>query len=256
MALYPSPDGYSRTSPLTQMAGYPPPLRTAPATNPRTYPSLISPTKQPQQQGATGVYDYRTDPGYQELQAYFQREKQAGGAQRDEQMRRRLIQLGSRDLASKILGSGDPILASISGDEAGTSEMSRVLKSYNDILRQVEEQTSMSNTFWGTGRAQGYQQAAYGRQQTEADLLGSAEQDIQGYQDAYDAMLRQLEEQRRAAEQEAWMNQMWNSLLAQYGTSGSDPTVVQQVAPAATTASATAAVPRLGLGGGRFPVAA
>lgn len=156
--------------------------------------------------------------------AYYNREKQAGRSRRDEARRRRLIQLGSRDVAARILGNADPILASISSDPNSTSDFGRVLKQYNDMLRGIDESTSFENTFWGTGRATGYQQSAYTRQQTEADLIKGAEGDIQSYEDAYAQMLRQLETERRQAENDAWMRQMWANLFSSQssgGTSGS-----------------------------------
>ena len=164
--------------------------------------------------GGGASYNYATDPSLQEFMAYYNRERQAAGSRRDELRRRRLIQLGSRDVASRILGANDPILASISNDPNSTSDFGRVLKQYNDALRNTDESTSFENTYWGTGRAQEYQESAYGRQQTEADLIKGAEGDIQSYQDAYDNMLRQLEMEKRGAEQEAWMRQMYANLYS------------------------------------------
>lgn len=170
--------------------------------------------------GGGGGYNYATDPALQSFLAFYQRERQAAGGKRDEARRRRLIQLGSRDVARRILGEADPILASISSDPNSTSDFGRMLKQYNDMLRGIDESTSYENVFWGTGRAEGYQGAAYQRQQGEADLVKAAEADIQGYQDIYDQILRDLEMQKQQAEQQAWMNQMWSNLFSSGGGGG------------------------------------
>lgn len=174
----------------------------------------------PNRGGGAPRYDYRTSPAYQEFLAYYNRERQSAGGRLTEAKRRRLIQLGSKDVARRILGESDPTLAGISSDAASTSDLGRLMKSYQDMLQQVEAETSMMNTFWGTGRAQGYEDAAYGRQMTEFDLISQAEQDLQSFQDNYSQYLRGLEGEKRGVEQEAWMNTMWANLLTGGGLPG------------------------------------
>lgn len=155
-----------------------------------------------------GLYDYSGDPVLQEALLDFAREEQAARSRLLEGKRRTLLQLGSRSVAERILGASDPTLAGIVEGPQGTSDFSRILKAYNDMLRGVEEQTSMGNTFFGTGRANAYTEAAYQRQQSEADRVFGAESQIQGFQDAFDNVMREIMIARRQMEQNAYYNNL------------------------------------------------
>lgn len=173
--------------------------------------------------GGFGGFDYQYDPILQEFNLQAARDEQGARANLVEQQRRRLIALGSKSVAEKILGAEDPTLAGVSSEANATSQLGRIFKQYLDYLRDVDVGTSESNTFFGSGRATGYQDAAYGRQQAEFDAISGAETDLQGYQDALQQFLRQLMAERRSAEMDAWMRQMWQNLLNQNAGDPYDP---------------------------------
>lgn len=111
-----------------------------------------APPAPPQAPAAPNVGDYSSDPTLQEI---IRTENEAANHQvssDDDQIRQLLISAGLKDVAQSQLGADSPYLSAITEDPNGTSEASRINKSYIDKAHATDEDLNDQGLFHSGAR--------------------------------------------------------------------------------------------------------
>lgn len=87
-----------------------------------------------------------------------------------------LAQLGSRGLASTVLGNDDPTLSAVSDDpDASTSILARLANAYRSTVNTNEDTRNKGNLWYSTARAEGLNKDAQDYSTQQADAIANAQ---------------------------------------------------------------------------------
>jgi len=182
-------------------------------------PTVTQSPGSPATPGTPATFDPANSWEVQQYDALNRAQTGEMSQQTNDTVRQALLSSGSRDLALKYFGQGDPVLSAISEDPfTSTSQLGK--ENYNRLqnIAGVNNQAAQGNYFFGSARTHNLSDAERQSLFNRQDILNSTTSKIQqAYQQL--AQFRMQQEMGRLAAQ----NQAYRNWIDSGGPSSGDP---------------------------------
>lgn len=160
-------------------------------------------------------FDYTTDPTLQAMLAGGAKDETDADAQALAARRSVLGQYGDPNLASSVLGAGDPTLGSISDNpDTSTSTLARLKRTYGQTVHDSEDAMNTGNLFYGGARIKKLGDLAHDEQTQEADANTAVKQALDQIGATLGSTKAGLRDRRASAEGDAASRSAQAAILA------------------------------------------